>query len=211
LQENSRYAKFGIIINPAMKKLILIFALFPFLTSLRSVPHTSNYSSGIPDGFYVGSDKLFTLVFLKISNDTAFVDFIHVEKFPRSLYSDTLLHDQATETWKGKTSRLYKKRQSYFVATTGSNTEVPTTKKNPVENRIKIKANEIYYKQHADVKRNAAVWRKTYEDFLNTSDNDPGKLEALQNKFELENLIRSLPHPEFMKIFEKFKAELEGK
>ena len=167
--------------------------------SRPAVPGTA--AAHAPDGYYYGSDRLFTNVFVKLAHDTAFADFIHVEKFPRALLTDTLLYDAGQNAWRGSTSKLYQKGNAWRIAN------------NPPRftSGIKIKPDETYYKEHIDAQKNFALSRKDYEDYFRKNENNPEaakKYAALESKYDIGHLSATLKHAEFLKEYEKFKAAL---
>lgn len=167
--------------------------------SRPAIPATA--AGHMPDGYYYGSDGLFTIVFVKLAQDTAVADFIHVDKFPRALYTDTLLYDAGYNTWRGSISQLYQKGNAWRIATSPPR----------FASRIKIKPNEAYYKEHIDAQKNFALSRKDYEDYFRKNENNAAariRYEELESKYDIGKLSSTLKHPEFLKEYQKFKAEL---
>ncbi len=180
-----------------MNRVILFFAVYTAISGYSPLPADS---VKMPPGYYTGSDKLFTIVFLKVTGDTAIADFIMVQKFPRDLHADTLVYDGSNNTWKGKNTRLYQERNSYFI-----NSSQPM-----FQGRIRIKSNETYYKKELDNHKNLALMRRDYIDFTRKTTNEASwhKYKDLQNKHELHKLATSLKHAEFLKEYEKFRSEV---
>lgn len=87
---------------------ILLFTLF---FNCQSAQNGFDSMSFIPPGACVGSDQLFTLAFVDVKPDTAFVDLIVNQKYPRELFSDTLFLDNEHKKWIGRKSVLYEKNK----------------------------------------------------------------------------------------------------
>lgn len=186
-----------------MKKTIICIVLLAALQSCNAQSIPAQSESNLPEGYFTGAGEKwsFMRVFVQVSNHTAIADFIIDDKGPRDLYTDTLAYDLTNKTWRGKTSRLFQKKGAWYVATTQP----------AFETEIKLKANEAFYKQENNWYKNAAVIRRHYVSYITQSTNREKSLSnynALRDKYELLTRVRSLDHIEFLKMFEKFKAEL---
>jgi len=184
-----------------MKNTWIILACAGMLAACSRPAMPGTAAAHAPGGYYFGSDRLFTTVFVKLAHDTAIADFIYVEKFPRALYTDTLLYNAGQNAWQGSISRLYQKRNSWRIATGSPH----------FASRIKIKPNETYYKEHIDAQKNFALFREDYEEYFKKNENNAAartKYAELESKYDIGRLSQTLKHAEFLKEYEKFKAEL---
>ncbi len=121
------------------------------------------YDTKILNGYYYGNDKMFTSVFVKISGDTAFVDFIFFQKYPRELLSDTLFY-QDNHIFTGRIVNILPESNKYYICTNQESKVFGNKVK------IKIKSNELYYQKHIDEFKNYAVWHECYSEFMRKND-----------------------------------------
>lgn len=180
-----------------MHKLTLLLTLLGPLggCSAQSVPGKGG--AKMPDGYFYGTDKLFSKVFVRVTNDKAVADFIHMEKFARSLYSDTLVYNAGNNTWTGKTATVVEKNGNYKISRGKSS--------------ITIKANEAYYKEEADRLKNAGYARGYYEQYVMNSSNKEAaqmKYKELEKQYNIPQLASTLAHADFLKDYENFKTAL---
>lgn len=159
----------------------------------------------ISDGYYYGNDKLFTNVFVKVAGDTALIDFIFYEKYPRELHSDTLLYNAINHMFFGRTSNILKKNGGNYICT---NQESMIFGKK-VE--IKLNSDESYYKMHLNEYKNYAVWHQCFKEYLNNNDNNDDARRYFQEQSKKKNIkliIETYSHKDFLIELDKFKAEL---
>jgi hypothetical protein len=182
-----------------MKSTTLLMLLLGVFESCSAQNAPAN-AVKLPDGYYAGSDKLFNIVFLKVSNDTAIADFILVEKFPRDLHTDTLVYER-NNVWNGKTTKLYQKKYAYYI----------TSGQRPFISPIKVRSNEALYRKRIDVYKNLALLNKDRESYLANKDrnNEARKTyEELETRYEINKLANTLQHTDFLREYEKFKTAL---
>lgn len=171
-----------------MKSLLLFSAITLFVAACSPAVYTD---IAMPQGYYAGSDYLFSTIFLKVDKDTAFADLVQIEKFPRNLHSDTLLYTDGR--WTGASTQLFRKNGKYFVRMNAM--------------KMKVKQDEVYYLSHSDQVRNSGMARSVYESIAG---NDSTKLkhERLAEKYKLQEMINTMKHADFVKAFAAFKTEL---
>lgn len=182
-----------------MHKLTLLLTLLGPISgcSAQSVP--GKEGTRMPDGYFYGTDKLFTEVFVKVTSDKAVADFVHIEKFPRSLYSDTLVYNAGNNTWTGKTATVMEKNGQYKIVAGKRNSP------------ITIQPNEAHYKEEADRLKNAGYARGYYEQYVKNSSNKEAadmRYKELEKQYNILQLATTLPHAGFLKEYEKFKTAL---
>ena len=187
-----------------MKRFILFIVLIS-VTSLSSVAQ-------VPDGFYHGGDKLFSVVFLKKQGDTAFADFIHWDKFPRQLVKDTLVFNSTDQTWSGNFSRLATVKEKLVIdRKEGSVTEINY----PLFGRkgLHIKENEKRYKEVYNEYTNLAVMNQYYRAYIEKNGETPEARKRYYSIYEKSQLdsIKLLDHQAFLLAHKRFTAELEGR
>lgn len=186
-----------------MKKMLLIFQFATLMGCLYAVGQ-NKLTTKIQDGYYYGSDKLFNIAFLKMMKDTAIADFIVFQKFPRAVLTDTLLYNVANNIWLGRKSKLYQKKGKYHLATLTDSTTFG-------KSDIRIYLDEALYKKKINEYKSLAVWREYYENNLKKNRNKEEvtrQFTALEKKYNLNKLAKTLIHSEFLVEFEKFKLEL---
>jgi hypothetical protein len=181
-----------------MKGTTLLMFFFGVIGTCSAQIAPANIVVKLQEGYYAGSDKLFNIVFLKVNKDTAIADFILVEKFPRDLYTDTLVYE-GNSFWKGKTTKLYHKKRAHYIA----------SGQRPFESPIKIRPNEALYRKRIDVYKNLAMLNKDQELYLANkgSDEEARKIyEEIEARYEINKLANTLKHSDFLREYEKFKA-----
>lgn len=171
-----------------MKSLLLFSAIALFAAACSPAVYTD---IAMPQGYYAGSDYLFSTIFLKVDKDTAFADLVQIEKFPRNLHSDTLFYKDGK--WAGASTQLFRKNGKYFVRMNAM--------------KVKVRQDEVYYLAHSDQVRNSGMARSVYESMAG---NDSTKLkhERLAEKYKLHEMINTMKHADFIKAFAAFRAEL---
>jgi hypothetical protein len=186
-----------------MNKITLLLFLLAVITSCTRQHTPAKTAVNIPEGYYKGGDQLFTIAYLQVMKDTVFADFIHIDKFARNLYSDTLVYDGSNQIWKGSTKILYKKRGAYYIST-----------KEPFfagKLKVKFESNEAVYQQQIDKHKNVALLRKHYEDYINANVHKAEaekRYDELKTKYDLPSLV-TLKHADFLKALATFTLALE--
>lgn len=162
----------------------------------------------LPDGFYTAGNG-WDLVFLKLSNDSVYADFIHMEKFPRELHSDTLQYDAASQTWKSNKGALTRKG-AYYSITTKYTCETCTTPL-PVTINQKIKKDKKLTQAHIDSYKNYA-----YLNMQHVIEIKKDSLKRVKAKFYEINerplfldSIHLMSHPQFLISYKKYQEEIE--
>lgn len=182
-----------------MHKLTLLLTLLGPLSGCSAQSAPGKGGARMPEGYFYGTDKWFSKVFVQVTSGKAIADFVHVEKFPRSLYSDTLVYDAGTNTWTGKTATVVEKNGNYKI----------TMRKG--SSSITIKANEVYYKEEANRMKNAGYARGYYEQYVMSSANREAaqaKYKELEKQYNIPELATTLQHVDFVKEYDKFKTVL---
>lgn len=153
------------------------------------------------NGYYHGNDKLFTDAFVKVVDDTAFVDFILFEKYPRELLSDTLFYDSANQMFLGRISGIIFKNGRYHISTVKES--IIFGKKA----EIKLNPDELYYRNNINQRKNHVVWYQSYRAYMSNNNN---KVEARKyfqeqgKKNSMKSMINTLSHADFLKALDKF-------
>lgn len=188
-----------------MKYLTIIFIVFLF-SFCCNIQKQVLIDTKISDGYYYGNDKLFTNVFVKVAGDTALIDFILFQKYPRELLSDTLLYYASNHMFSGRTTNILLKNGRNYICT---NQESMVFDKK-VE--IKLKPNETYYKKHINEYKNYAVWHQCYKEYLMNNDNkDDARMyfQVQSKKKNIKSMLDTYSHKYFLKELDKFKSELK--
>ncbi len=173
---------------------------FQYITQDRTIEK-------IPEGYYYGSDKLFTNVFVKIVNDTAIIDFILIQKYPRELLNDTLLYNSDNQIFLGRISNLRINNDIKYVC----NNEMSLIFGKNI--KIRIKQNKAFYEKHIDEYKNYAVWYEFYKKYIDNYDNKEDARRYFQDqekKYKIKLMLDTLKHKDFVEELEKFKNELKS-
>ncbi|MBO9633130.1 MAG: hypothetical protein J7578_08420 [Chitinophagaceae bacterium] len=185
-----------------MKSLILSLLTGLFLVSCYTNGTRFPYHSRLPDGYYESRDH-YEVLYLKISKDSAFADFMYLEKFPRYLRSDTLLYDPAAKKWVNEKFSLYQPGEYY---------ELSNYRKRDTQHRVHpviyhIRANKKLNKRLVDTDKNYAYVHAEQSKYQ-FSGRDPNRYQLLRQKYGLFDSLSILSHEELLAAFKKFKEEL---
>lgn len=155
--------------------------------------------------YYYGNDRRFANVFVRVENNTAIVDFIFVQKYPRKLLTDTLVFDPDQHKFIGRYSNLFLSNGKCYVF---SNEELLIFGE---KRKIKVSLNESYYKNNINGLKNYAVWHQYYEQYINNNNSIETKktFQDFAERKQIKILLNNLKHEDFLKELEKFKVELE--
>lgn len=185
-----------------MQNLLIILTLLGLVENNSCQYRSRFFLNKIPEGYYVGGDKVFKSVFVKVANDIIVADYIYTDKFPRNLATDTLIYDDNSSIAKGKFSTISNENGKWYII---SNHEIFSSK-------INIKVNTKYYQASKDKNKNIAFLNKKYrEDILQNNivaDSIRFKYESLKKDFNLDEKKDRLSFEEFLKEYEKFETEL---
>jgi hypothetical protein len=157
------------------------------------------------NGYYFGSDKSFTSVFVRLAGDTAFADFILFQKYPRDLLTDTLLWEPGNRKFFGHHTFILQKDKNYFVYTNENSMVFDK------QLSIKIKPNESYYKNYLNEYKNSAFLYKYYKEYLKSKENKEEARKQFQKQLKeygFETMMDTLNHKAFIEEVEKFKTKL---
>lgn len=161
------------------------------------------YNTRLPDGYYENWAYSPTL-YLRISQDTAFADFITIEKFPRHLESDTLFCEPSGKSWKSKQWKLMQSG-AYFVI-------FPIFSDN-YKHKIalrRIRTNKLLSKRTVDRDKNYAFVNMEQGRYQQGS-NDTGRFNRIKEKYTFFDSLNILTHEELLFRFQKFREELYKK
>lgn len=191
-----------------MKRFIPILCIFPLLAGCFSKATKFPVSSKLPAGLYRGG-KGWDLLFLKIRRDSAYADFIHIEKFPRELHSDTLLYDPSTQSWKSKKSELSLQDKYYSI----KSSYTCKTCTMPVEVKIehKIIADKKLTQVKIDSYKNYAYVNMQHHFFVvrDTMSRRRVHYYQLKEKHLFFGSLDTMPHEKLLAAYEKFRSVLE--
>jgi hypothetical protein len=158
----------------------------------------------IPDGYYTGTNGFPLLTYVKVSGGKVYADYVYRDKFPRDLYSETLLPDELDSSYVGPASRLSVKNGRYYITVEKKGTIFGV-------NKIRLKSDEKGYQAGIDKNRNHAVFHKFHDEYRDA--NTENKNAMLQfwdfyQKKQFGQVIERLKHEEFLVLLEKYKKEL---
>lgn len=179
-----------------------------FLTSCYYKATKFPEQTKLPDGLYSGSNG-WNLVFVKISNDSAYADFIHIEKFPRELHSDTLQFDDASQSWKSNKGSLTQ-NGVYYSITTKYNCET-CSQPVPVTINQKIKTDKKLTQAYIDTYKNYAFLNmKQHEHMIKSR---PNKVHPvfyyLNDKHMFLDSIDLMTHTQFLVAYKNYEEEMK--
>ena len=185
-----------------MNKFIL-YAMLIMVVSCNNLKLPKKQANPLIEGYYMGFAP-FEKNYLFIKNDCIIVDQIHVEKFPRSLISDTLFFNSRDNNWTGKLFSFYYYKNHFHLRNLKY-----TTHKNRF--RIKLRNDEVYYKENINSDKNYGVWREYYISQIRSNPKEEmlrvKKFTALIDRYSLYNKIGGYSHQDFLLLFEKIKLE----
>lgn len=157
------------------------------------------YNRRLPNGYYENW-KYSPTLYLKISNDTAFADFIIIDKFPRNLISDTLFYNSAAKYWKSEQNILQQSGAYYEffnISNQGRRKVVIRT----------IRTNKLLNKKTVDRTKNYAYVNREQTKYQQVA-TDRSRYNRIRQKFGLFDSLEIMSHEELIIAFEKFKVEL---
>lgn len=186
---------------PAAFFLILLAGCY--FKATRFPPNTK-----LAEGLYRGGDG-WDLVFLKISKDSVYADFIHLEKFPRELHSDTLQYNPATSSWKSITGSLVQ-TGDHFIITTRYNCET-CSQPVPVTINLKIIADKKLTKAYIDSYKNYAYVNMQHHHYLKKDTLNRRRVHyyQLKEKHLFFDSLHLMTHERLLVVYKKFQEEYE--
>jgi hypothetical protein len=184
----------------------MITVFLPHLVvSLASLlqPEASAADTKIPDGYY-GSAVFVLATFMRVSGDTAFVDFVAWDKYPREVKVDTLYYNQKREVWTGTYTELITKREKHYLR---HNVQAPSPLLGE-KTDLRMKPEERFYGRKVDP-RNTAMLHAYYLEFLKKHHTPD---ERLLYYHELYRMVDTrADHGVFRNQFEMYRPTLEAK
>jgi hypothetical protein len=153
------------------------------------------------DGDYVG-EAFLHLVFVKIKNDSAYIDWIYLQKEPRDFVSDTIITSRSHWSFQGKFCTIYKKKTEIYVRTNQS-----WHSDRIIESKLKSDAKA--YKNLDRYKNIAYLYKEELKMKSEYSNKSMFEIHNLYlEKYELVKKATKLIHKDFIEEFLKFKTEL---
>jgi hypothetical protein len=157
----------------------------------------------VPEGRYIGSVFLLN-VFMRVSGDTAFVEFVSWDKYPREVTVDTLYHSELRDSWTGRYSLLTSDDQKYYIR---HNPQAPF----PIlaeKMKLRMRREDQVYRKKVD-SRNLAMLHAYYREYLKKHAAPEMRLLYYQNLYQMVD--KRAGHDIFKRQFEKYRAILESK
>lgn len=183
-----------------MKLLILSSMTGLLLISCINKATKFPYNTRLPDGYYENWAYTPTL-YLKISHDTAFADFMIIEKFPRSLSSDTLFYEPSGKNWKSNNWMLLQSGAYYELSPIYSD---GNRHKALVR---KIRTNKLLNKQTVDRNKNYAFVNLEQSRYQKGS-NNTNRFYQIKQKYAFFDSLDIMSHEQLLISFKKFREEL---
>lgn len=181
---------------------VLLSHLFLALASLLH-PESLAADNKLPDGYYRGTGFMLA-VFVRVSGDTAFVELVDWDKFPRHVTVDTVYHERQHGSWNG----------SYLaLAADGKKLFVRQGKQSPQnligeDTKFRIKPEEQFHARKVDP-RNRAMVNAYYVEFLKKHPTPEERLLYYQMLYHMVD--KRADHSMCQRQFEKYRAALEEK
>lgn len=182
---------------------VFISHLFLTLASLLAPKAPAADHSKLHDGYYRGSVFLLN-VFMRVSGDTAFVDFVSWDKFPRDVRVDTLYYNLQHDSWTGKYTELTTKREKHYIRQKEQSPSPILGEK--VD--LRMKSEEELDSRKVDP-RNRAMLNAYYLEFLKKHNTPEKRLLYYQALYQM--VTKHADHDLFRKQFEMYRTTLEGK
>lgn len=183
-----------------MRKMILCSMTSLLLMACLNKATKFPYNTRLPDGYYENLAYSPTL-YLRISQDTAFADFMIIDKFPRYLESDTLFCESSGKSWKSKQWKLMQSGAYYVIFPVFSDNY-----KHKVQVR-KIRTNKLLSKRAVDRDKNYAYVNMEQSRYQQTA-KDKGKYNLIRQRYRLFDSLENMSHEDLLIAFKKFKEEL---
>ncbi len=186
-----------------MRYWIIIFTAFVFVSCNKSFYKHSNVPK---EGKYCRKGEEH-IVFLKIENNIAYIDFITRFKVPLYYYSDTVqLIETEERKWNGELVTLYENNRKLIIEAPTHDFYGNINREQTINSVIKL--NEDYYDNSHNLYKNQTLFHKA-ETLLY-----PRNLESniiyreLLRKHQMRKKSLELEYNDFLIEYEKFEQEL---
>ncbi|MGN6420906.1 MAG: hypothetical protein ACTHMC_25570 [Pseudobacter sp.] len=177
------------------------------LNSCYFKPTKFEAKSRLDNGYY-RSGNGFSTTFFEVNGDTAYADFILIDKFPRELESDTLYYNAASQSWKSDKSQLAREGKIYRYTSVYTCNTCSVEKEYNI--RSELKKDKKLTRQYIDSYKNYAAVNE-FHSFVIRQDTlsriNPHYYE-LKEKVSFFSNLNTISHAEFLKEFAKFKKEV---
>lgn len=179
-----------------------IFVLLFFVSC--TVTNTSTQNIHDLKGEYFGS-AFQHYVFTSISNDTAIVDWIYIEKGPRDYIEDTIYISASKNNWKGTTTELFIEKNKLIVRT---NSPLFNSKN---KKDIFLAPNSNKYQSLPILKNNVLLYKSEHKILgLNKTIQNFSNFwiyrENLKSQYDLINKSKTMNHSDFSKLMQTFDS-----
>jgi hypothetical protein len=157
----------------------------------------------ITNGYYRGAVFMFS-IFMRVSGDTAFVDFVAWDKYPREVAADTLYYSEVENAWQGKYSVLISRDdKQYLRHREQSSRHILAPKAD-----YRVKPEEKFDGRKVD-SRNSAMLNNYYLNFLQHHATERERLLYYNTLYHM--VSKRYNHDVFQYYFDKYRKELEEK
>jgi hypothetical protein len=157
----------------------------------------------ITKGYYRGAVFMLN-VFVRVSDDTAFVDFVVWDKYPREVTADTLYYSQVGNAWQGKYSVLISRDDKHYLRH-----HEQSSRHILAQNQdFRIKPEEKFDGRKVD-SRNSAMLNSYYLHFLQHHATEKERLLYYKTLYHM--VSKRDDHDVFQNYFDKYRKELEEK
>lgn len=182
------------------------FLLVMIMIFCNNLSGQVNDDPKIPDGYYYGNDHLFTNVFVNVSYDTAFVDIIFIQKYPRDIISDTLFYNNDDLMFVGKITKILLHDGEKYIHTIEESTVFGK------KFEIQLNSDEAYYKDHIDKYKNYASWYQCYSEFLMKHNKGEARkyFRELEKKNDVKLIMDTCSYKDFVRTMNRIKKELNS-
>lgn len=186
--------------------LYFICACF-ILSSCYFKPTKFEANSRLDNGFY-RSGNGFSTTFFQVNGDTAYADFILIDKFPRELESDTLYYNPSSQSWKSNKSQLAQAGKIYQYTSVYTCNTCSVEKEYNI--RSELKKDKKLTRQYIDSYKNYAAVNEFHSFVIrqDTLSKINPKYYELKEKVSFFSNLNSISHAEFLKEFTQFKKEV---
>ncbi|MBT1688306.1 hypothetical protein [Dawidia soli] len=180
-----------------------VFIPHLFLTLASLLPEPPAADNKLPDGYYRGTGFMLA-VFVRVSGDTAFVELVDWQKYPRHVIVDTVYHQRQHDAWDGKYLALAADGKKLFIR---QNKQSPQNLIGE-DTKFRIKPQGQFYGKKVDP-RNSAMINQYYLTFLKKHPTPEERLLYYQTLYHMVD--KRADHSMFQWQFEKYRATLEKK
>lgn len=149
--------------------------------------------------YYIGGNNFDVTAYLILTQDTAVVEIIQFQKFPRKLLIDSLYYDNKSDWWYGKSTKAYKEGKRFYLTVLDNNS--PFYRKKPL---LLKRVQQLNHSTLDSIKKDA-LWNDLFSFYRQRGLSD----EFIRSEADVIGLERTLPFQEYAIKISILKKNLE--